>query len=96
METLREVIATLIFIIAITLVASVVGAFNWGSLIAGIACFVVAYFVWPSKNRGYRDQGSLFLDILEFVIELPVELFIWMFRLLGKVFSKDGGLDIDL
>jgi len=97
METLREFIATVIFIAGIVLIAAVIGDFYWGSLFGSITCFITAYFVWPSKQRGQRVQENSFLDIMELVIEFPVEMILWIFRLLGRMLrSKDGGFDADI
>jgi len=97
METVRELLAVIIFIVGAVLIISIFGEMHWESLLGGITCFVIAYFVWPSRKRGHREQESSFLDILEFVIELPVEIFIWMVRLLGRIFrNKDGGIDVDI
>ncbi len=97
METLRELIATLIFIIGALLFFSIFGEFLWANFFAGITCFLIAYFIWPSKKRGHREQDNSFIDILELVIEFPVEVIMWVFRLFTRVFrSKDGSLDIDI
>lgn len=97
METLRELIATLIFIAGTILIFSVFGEFHWVTFGGGFTCFIVAYFIWPSKKRGQRERENFFLDILEFVIELPIELLMWVFRFFGRMFrSKDGGFDVDI
>jgi len=97
METLRELIAALIFIIGSALIFSIIGDLHWERFLGGVTCFVIAYFTWPSRKRGHRKQGHSFLDVLEFVIELPIEIFIWVFRLLGRMFrNKDGGFDVDI
>ncbi len=97
METLREFIAAIIFIVGAVIIFSILERFSWDMLFAGITCFVIAYFIWPSKRRGNREGDSYLLDILELIIEFPVELFSWLFRLLARLFrSKDGGLDIDI
>ena len=97
METLREFIATFIFTVGSYFIFSIIGGFHLGSLLVGITCFVFAYFIWPSKTRGQRIEDNVFLDILEFVIELPVELFLWIIRFIGRIFTKkDGGFDLDI
>ena len=97
MEALREFVATLIFIAGLVLIFSIFGEFHWGNLLGGVACFVIAYVVWPSRKQGHREQENFLLDILEFVIELPVEIFMWLFRLLGRIFrNKDGSFDVDI
>lgn len=97
METLRALSAIVIFISGLILTFSLVNEFQWDNLLGSAVCFVVAYFIWPSKKRGHREQDNAFLDILELVIELPIEIFIWFLRLLGRIFrNKDGGFDVDI
>jgi len=97
METLREILATFIFTIGTYFIFVMVSEFQWINLIGCIICFVSAYFIWPSKTRGHRVQDNAFLDILEFIIELPVEMFFWIVRLFSRAFSKkDGGIDLDI
>lgn len=57
--------------------------------------YVLAYVVWPSKRSGQRQESNLLLDVLEVIVELPVEAFLWVFRLLGRLVARDGGVDID-
>lgn len=97
METLREILATFIFTIGIYFIFVISEGFQWINLIGCIICFVSAYYIWPSKTRGHRVQDNAFLDILEFIIEIPVELFLLIIRSFGRVFSKkDGGFDLDI
>jgi hypothetical protein len=97
METLREILATFIFTIGIYFVFVIFAGFQWINLIGCIICFIAAYYIWPSKTRGHRVQDNAFLDILEFIIELPVDFFLWIIRFFGHFFSKkDGGFDLDI
>ena len=97
METLRAILATFIFVLGIYFLFVYIDDLLWPNLLGFIICFLLAYFIWPSKARGQRVQDNAFLDILEFIIELPVELFLWLIRLFGRLFSKkDGGLDLDI
>lgn len=97
METLKELIAMLIFVAGSVLIFSVFDQFHWGNFWGGISCFVVAYYIWPSRKRGYREQENTFLDIVELVIELPVEIFLWIFRSSGRIFrGKNNDFDIDI
>ncbi len=97
METLRELIATVIFIAGAVFMVAIIRGFHWPSLFGAVGCFVLAYFVWPSKRRGQREQESIFLEILELIIEFPVEIIIWIFRFLGRLFrNKDGSFDADI
>ena len=57
--------------------------------------YVLAYVVWPSKRSGQRQESNLLLDVLEVIVELPVEAFLWVFRLLGRLGARAGGVDID-
>ena len=66
-------------------------------LIGSFGAFLLAYLTWPSKKRGKREDDHIAFDILELIIELPVEIFLWLLRLLGRFFksSGDSGFDID-
>ena len=76
---------------------SICSGFDWVFLLGSVGCLLLAYFIWPSKKRGQHRQDHWILDLLEFFIELPVEILLWSFRLLARIFkSKDGGFDIDL
>lgn len=57
--------------------------------------YVLAYFLWPSRRSGQRRDSNVVLDVLEIIVELPVEVFLWLLRLLGRLFTRDGGVDID-
>jgi hypothetical protein len=100
MEALKQFLAIICFIIGAAFFSSIIfDVFSWFEFIGGISCLVLAYFMWPSKKRGQRQSDNLLLDILEFLIELPFEVFGGLFRFLGRIFrSKDGcvGVDIDL
>jgi len=98
MNTLREVIAMVVFTIAVVLLSNLtLKGFDGSLMAATIVCFISAYIIWPSKRKGARRDDSHFLDIIEFVIELPVDLFLWLFRLTTRIFrSNDSRLDIDL
>lgn len=97
METLREIIATLTFVAGTVFIFSLIGAFHWGTLFAGFACFFAAYLIWPSKRSGQRERENVFLDVLELIVEFPMEMLFWLFRLIGRLFrSKEGGFDVDI
>ena len=97
MEALRELMATLIFIAGSVFTLVFFNEFIWTSFFGGMICYVIAYFMWPSKKRGQREKESPFLDILEFVIELPVEIFMWILRFFSRVFrNKNGDFDVDI
>lgn len=98
MNALREVIAIVAFTIAIVLLSNLaLKGFDGSLMAATIVGFIVAYIIWPSKRKGARRDDSNVLDIIEFIIELPVDLFLWLFRLTTRIFrSNDSRLDIDL
>jgi hypothetical protein len=102
MEKLRELISIIVFIASISLIASSLNSeFEWLLFVLGLFCIVTAYFVWPSKRRGKREGDSIVLDIIEIIIELPVEFFMGSIRFLGRVIrgifsAKGDGFDIDL
>lgn len=83
--------------LAVALSYASIDQFTWGYCLTGLTCFVIAYFIWPSKKRGQRQQKNSFLDIVEIIIELPVEFFMWILRFVSRIFrSKDGSFDIDI
>lgn len=97
METLRECLAIFIFMLAVALIYAVIDDFSWGSVLTSVGCFIIAYFIWPSKRRGQRNQENRFVDIIEIIIELPVEFFMWILRFIGRIFrNKDGNVDLDI
>lgn len=96
MEALRELLAVIVYIagaICFTLFAE---NFEWYLVLVAVVCFVSAYIIWPSRRRGDRQKENIFLEVLEFVVELPVDIFLWLLRFFGRLFrNKDGGIDID-
>lgn len=94
MEKLRGVVAVVVFIIGICLLIKLcVDPFEWTLLIIAITCLLLAYFIWPSKKNNHRED-NIYLDVLEIIIELPLEIFIWLFRILVRVFHKADFPDI--
>lgn len=98
MEALKQFLAIICFIIGVVFLSSMIfDVLSWLEFIGGMVCLVLAYFTWPSKKRGQRQSDNFLLDMLEFVIELPFEVFGWLFRFLGRMFrSKGGGVDVDI
>ncbi len=87
MTTLREIVATLLFMLAMALVIQLFASeFAWLSLLGVLLCLALAYACWPSRRRGQRDDASGWIDLLEVVIELPVQLLLWLLRGLGGLF----------
>ncbi len=96
MEKLRAIIAVVIFIIGIYLLLKLcVNPFEWTLLIVVITCFLLAYFIWPSKKNNQRED-NIYWDVLEIIIELPFEIFIWIFRIVARIFHKADLPDINL
>ncbi|MDK1287334.1 hypothetical protein [Pseudoalteromonas umbrosa] len=97
-EFIREVVATMLFVVAIVaLYILFSGGFNLLFCFLVPISFVGAYFIWPRHES--RDKGSTVLDILEAIVLFPMECVIWISRLLYRllgclVVGKDGsGLD---
>lgn len=98
MNLLRILIAIGFFAFGTYLTIEVIaGTYTTIFLLGSLGLFLLAYFTWPSKKRGKRDDDNTALDILELFIELPIEILLWAFRLIGRVFksSGDSGFDID-
>ncbi len=96
MELLRALISLLLFGCGLYFLFDGFNpTFDWKALVFAITAFLLAYFFWPSKKRGQRDDDNPWLDALELVIELPVELFLWVIRLFTRLF-KDGDAGVDL
>ena len=102
MNIIREITSIIIFFAALYCALDLfISGFNGLSLAAGALCFVLAYGIWPSKKRGQRHNDNWVIDLLEVVIELPVEMTIWLIRTLVKLvvrlFSGKGdGFDLDI
>lgn len=90
-EVLRMVLATLLLLVGI---ACLVQGFSqgplWPCLIGMVVCWVLAYWLWPRN----REWDSPWLDVLELVIELPVNAVLWLLRLLGRLFRDVDGVDL--
>jgi hypothetical protein len=97
-NVIREILATILFSVGACLLAALfVVGISWVDVAVAALCFVLAYWVWPSKRHGNRRGDSPLLDILEFVIELPVESFLWLIRLFTRgLFGKSDGPDFDI
>lgn len=96
MILLREILAVVLFAIACTGVVSlVVDGFAWVTFCILFLCFWLAWWVWPSRRKGQRQDDNSVADFVELFIELPFEMFLWLLRLVGRLF-KDGDAGIDL
>ncbi len=98
MNLLRELLSISVFTVAVMLVINVIiHGVDTGHILVAITGFFVAYILWPSKRKGQRRDDNTFLDIIEFIIEFPVDFFLWVFRFITRLFrSNNSGLDIDL
>lgn len=93
MNVIREIIATFLFIIAVVLTIYIcTNTFGWAYLFVAILCYFAAYLIWPSKRGGQRDDSYIWLDILEFFIEIPFRVIMWLIRLLKH--SDGPGIDL--
>ncbi|AOT09311.1 hypothetical protein [Pseudoalteromonas luteoviolacea] len=94
-ELIREVVATVLFIIAcIALYIIFTDDFNLLFCALVPICFLSAYFIWPKQKN--REKGMTALDMIEAVILFPVECIIWISRLLYRFLGfiaggKEGG-----
>jgi hypothetical protein len=96
MTIIRAITATIIFLLGIFFLVKLFTApFSWINLIIALICFALAYFIWPSKKQGQRHEDNWVLDVMEILIELPVEIIFWVFRMIGHLFRKSDGIDID-
>jgi hypothetical protein len=96
MERLREVVAVFLFLLGIILVVDAfIGQFDLLFLLTGFVCLLLAYFIWPSKKNSHRED-NIYLDIMEFAIELPFDILLWVVRFLMRVFRKADLPDIDI
>lgn len=97
MTELREFVAVLLFVAALS---CLVHAVTGGPLLLGLGLatlgFMLARWVWPSSRDGLREQGNRLLDWLEWLVELPGDVLLWLFRLVGRLLRGKGeGLDLD-
>jgi hypothetical protein len=80
---LREILSITIFAISVVLVIDSV-ADNFEPIFFLIGClgYVVSYWLWPSKKRGYMRCDHWIYDVIEIVVELPVSILVWFYRLI--------------
>jgi len=96
MNGFREIVSIILFTVGIALSLEIIfEGFGWVYIAGALICFFLAYAFWPSKKRGQRQDDNTVLDWLELIIELPIEIFLWMFRLLARII-KHKGADFDL
>lgn len=102
MEYIRITGATLAFVVGTFLIMGLfLVEFYWEDMLAGVLFYLFAYAIWPSKKRGKRDSDNYLIDTVELVVEFPIEMIIWLFRALSRLFGssaskKDNGVDLDI
>jgi len=94
MIVFREIIGLIVFLAGCYLLIEAIGTADWILVAASVTAFVMAYFIWPSRKRGQRHESSSWLDGLEFVIELPVEIVFWLFKGFFRLFKHADDIDI--
>jgi Flp pilus assembly protein TadB len=88
MEPLRILLALLAFLAGIAaLVHGIAVGPLWVGLLGMVLGFLLAYWLWPRR----REVDSAWFDVLELLVELPVNALLGLLRLLGRFFR-----DIDL
>ncbi len=96
MNFIREFLAISFFVAGVLLcIVLFFDRFQWITLIFAVLSFIIAYVIWPSKKKGQREESNWFLDIMELMIQLPVDICFWTFRMIGHLFRKGDGPDID-
>ncbi len=96
MDFLRALFSLLFFISGIyLLIDGFAPEIDGRLLLAACGFFLIAYIFWPSKKRNQREETYFWMDWLELVIELPIQVFLWIFRLFARLF-KDGDPGVDL
>ena len=92
----REILACIFYITACVGIANMFSeGFSLEVSTVGFLCFALAYLIWPSKKKSQRRDDNAFADIVEFIIELPGEIFLWFFRVVGRLFKHGDGVDLD-
>ena len=96
MEKLRELVAVILFVVGIfSVINAFTEQFDLLFLLTGFVCLLLAYFIWPSKKDNHRED-NIYLDIIEFAIELPFDILLWAFRFVFRIFRKADLPDIDV
>jgi len=90
---LRVVLAVLLFFTNCYLIYDLIAnGFEWFLLFIILGLFVLIHYIWP---KNYKEDSS-WLELLEFVIDLPFRLIASFFRGLGRLFRSSDGIDIDI
>jgi len=69
--------------------------FSYAMLGGAAISFFIAHCILP-KNRRNKESALDYLDLLEFIIEVPYQICSLVVRLVGRIFSSKDGLDIDI
>lgn len=98
MIELREITAAVIFVVGCaTCYTLFTEGFVWELLALSFACFLLAYFIWPSKRKGQRGDESRWLDYIELIVEFPIRALLFFLRSLSRTLGGgSGGIDIDI
>lgn len=93
MDELRITISTAIFSLSCYLVYDLfANGFNWIVLLFCIGGYILVHFIWPRKTSGDND----WLDLLEFVVDLPYCSIALLIRSIGRISRGSGDVDIDV
>ena len=68
---------------------------SWIKLAFSISGFIVTYYLWPSKNKSKEEFD--WYDVLDFIIDLPIEILTFPFKLIYRLFrgADISNIDID-
>lgn len=80
---LREMTAIVLWVTSLILILiCVFSEFSSARIFIAMICLVAAYFIWPSKQSGRRDDNHWWLDLAELLIEGPILLVRLIIKLL--------------
>ena len=63
--------------------------FSWVVMACAVACFILAHYVKPDRDAG---DGSVLIDIIDFIIDIPFKTIAICLRAISKPF-KGGDVD---
>lgn len=83
MILVRELSAIVLWCIFLMLILSCLfSTFSSLRLFIAVGCFAAAYFIWPSKKKGFRDDNFWLFDVAELLIEGPILIVIGIIKLM--------------
>lgn len=86
MNGLREFVAVLLWITSVvSLLNCIFVSFSAKLILLALVCFIAAYFIWPSRRRGHREDDYWWLDLAELLIEAPVLLVRFIVRVITHI-----------